>query len=195
MIRPGTLPSRLLAAALLLAVLAGAVFAVAVPLAERWAELRERRAHAAELAARLRDIAAQREARAAELARAREVIAGAGLYLEAESRALAGARMGEMVREIAERHGAEVRSVRVVEGGEAEREARRVALNVAMRGAWAELFPVIHALETGVPYFFVRALTVSARGRRRPGRAEQEEAPTLEAQFELYGFLPPELGA
>ena len=195
MIRRGTLVSRLLAAALLVAVLVAAVTMVAAPLAERWAELRDQRAHAAEMAARLRSIAAEREARAAELEAAREAIARAGLYLQAESRALAGARMGEILREVAGRNGAEVRSVRVVEGGEADQEAGRVALNVAMRGQWADLFPVIHALETGEPYFFVRAFTISARGRRRPGRAEEDEAPVLEVQFELYGYLPPEVAA
>ncbi len=195
MIRPGTLLSRLLAVALLVAVLAAGVMTVAVPLTERWAELQDRRAHAAEMAARLRAIAGEREARAAELADVQQTIAEAGLYLEAESRALAGARMGEMLREVAERHGAEVRSVHVVEGGEAEREAGRVALNVAMRGAWADLFPVIHALETGEPYLFARAITVSARNHRRPGRANEEAAQVLEIQFELYGYLPPEIAA
>lgn len=195
MIRRGTLVSRLIAGALLVAVVAALVTMVAVPLAERWSELRDQRAHAAEMTARLRAIAAEREARAAELEAAREAIADAGLYLEAESRALAGARMGEMLREVAGRHGAEVRSVRVVEGGEADREAGRVALNVAMRGRWEDLFPVIHGLETGAPYFFVRAYTISARSRRRPGRVEAEEAPVLELQLELYGYLPPELAA
>ncbi|HUF86821.1 MAG TPA: type II secretion system protein GspM [Thermohalobaculum sp.] len=193
MIRPGTLISRFLAAALLVAVVIAAVMAVFVPLAERWAELRDQRAHAAEMVTRLRAIAAEREVRAAELAAVQKTLAEAGLYLEAESPALAGARMGEMLREIAERHGAEVRSVRVVEGGEAERKVGRVALNVAMRGVWADLFPVIHALETGEPYLFLRALTISARERRRPDRVNEEAAPTLEVQFELYGFLPPEV--
>ena len=197
MIRPGTLLSRLVAVALLAAVLAAAVMTVAVPLAERWAELQDRRAHAVEMAARLRAIAAEREMRAAELAAAQETIAETGLYLAAESRALAGARMGEMLREIAEGHGAAVRSVRVVEGGEAEQDTGRVALNVAMRGTWADLFPVIHALETGEPYLFVKALTISARGRRRPGRADADDdaAAMLEVQFELYGYLPPEVAA
>lgn len=193
MIRPGTLISRLLAAALLVAVIAAAAMAVFVPLVERWAELRDQRAHAAEMVTRLRGIAAEREARAAELAAVQETLWEAGLYLEAESPALAGARMGETLRDIAERHGAEVRSVRVVEGSGAEREAGRVALNVAMRGAWADLFPVIHALETGEPYLFLQALTISARDRRRPGRAAEEAAPTLEVQFEVYGYLPPEV--
>lgn len=192
MIRPGTVVSRLLAAALFVAVLAAAVLLVAVPLAERWAELEERRAHAVELASRLRTIAAGREAHAAELAEARETIVDAGLYLEAESRALAGARMGEMLRELAQRHGGEVRSVRVVEGGEDDRKAGRVTLNVAMRGSWAQLFPVLHAVETGDPYFFVQSFTVSARGRRR-ARAAEEDAQTLELQVELYGYLPPEV--
>ena len=194
MIRPGTLASRLLALALLAGVIAAAVIVVAVPLAERWAELRDRRAHAIELAARLSAIAAEREVRSAELAAAREAIAEAGLYLEAESRALAGARMGEILRQVAERHGGAVRSVRVIDGGEADREAGRVALNVAMQGAWSDLFPVIHALEVGEPYFFVEAFTISSRARRRrPGRDEEDEAPVLELQFELYGYLPPEV--
>ena len=194
MIRRGTMLSRLLAVAILVAAVAAVVMLVVMPLAERWSELREQRAHAIEMASRLKAIAAEREARAAELEAAREAIAGAGLYLEAESPALAGARMGEILRQIAGQHGAEVRSVRVVEGGEADEQARRVALNVAMRGVWDDLFPVIHAIESGEPYFFVRAFTVSARGRRRPGRAQEEEAPVLELQFELYGYLPPEVG-
>lgn len=192
MIRPGSLVSRLIAAALFVAVLAAAVLLVAAPLAERWAELEERRADAVELASRLRSIAAGREAHAAELAEARETIVDAGLYLEAESRALAGARMGEMLRELAQRHGGEVRSVRVVEGGEDDRKAGRVTLNVAMRGGWAQLFPVLHAVETGDPYFFVQSFTVSARGRRR-ARAAEEDAQVLELQVELYGYLPPEV--
>lgn len=190
MIRPGTLVSRLAAVALLLAVLAGAAFAVALPLAERWAELRAQRAHALELTTRLRAIAATRAARTAELAAVERAIAGTGLYLEAESPALAGARMGESLREIAERHGAEMRSIRVIEGGEGERASGRIALNVAMRGHWAELFPVLHALEAGEPYFFIRAFTISARERRRA--AADREAPVIELQLELYGHLPPE---
>jgi len=192
MIRAGTLVSRFVAVALLLAVLVAATVLVAMPLAQRWAELEERRAQAVDLAERFRAIAATREARAAELAAARRAISAAGLYLEAESRALAGARMSEMLRELAERYGAEVRSVRVIEGGEDDREAGRVALNVAMRGAWAQLFPVLHAVETGDPYFFVQSFTISARGRRR-ARGAEEESPTLELQIELYGYLPPEV--
>lgn len=192
MIRRGTLLSRTVAVTLLVAVTAAAMMAIAMPLAERWAELQDRRAHAAEMTARLRAIAAEREARAAELAAARRTIAEAGIYLEAESPALAGARMGELLRQVTERHGGEVRSVRVVEGGEADEAAGRVALNVAMRGRWEDLFPVIHALESGEPSFFVRTYTISARGRRRPGRSEQDEAPLLELQLELYGYLPPE---
>lgn len=194
MIRPGTLPSRLLALALLAGAITAVIILVAAPLAERWSELRDQRAHAAEMAQRLNAIAAEREARAAELAAVREEIARAGIYLEAESRALAGARMGEVLRQIAERHGGAVRSVRVIEGGEADRESGRVALNVAMQGVWSDLFRVIHELESGEPYFFVEAFTVSSRARRRrPGRAEEDEAPMLELQFELYGYLPPEV--
>lgn len=193
MIRAGTLASRLLAVAFLAALLAAAAMGVAVPLAERWTQLQDQRAQASALAARLRAIAAERGARSAELAAVRKAIADAGLYLEAESRALAGARMGEVLRQLAERYGGEVRSVRVVEGDEADREAGRVALNVAMRGRWPDLFPVIHALETGEPYFFVRAFTISARGRRRPSRIEEDDAPVLEFQLELFGYLPPEV--
>lgn len=195
MIRRGTLLSRLLAVALLAAVVVVAMTVVVLPLAERWAALRDERAQAAELAARLAAIAAERETRAAELEAAREAIADAGLYLEAESPALAGARMGEILRQVAEQHGAEVRSVRVVEGGEADRKAGRVALNVAMRGQWADLFPVLHALESGEPYFFVRAFTISARGRRRPGGVQEDAEQILELQFELYGYLPPEVAS
>lgn len=192
MIRRGTLVSRLVAVALMVAVLGAVLLVVAVPLAERWADLRERRVHAAEMAQRLQAIAAGREARAAELGDARAAIAGAGLYLEAETRALAGARMGERLREIAERHGAEIRSVRVIDGSEADREAGRVTLNVAVRGQWVQLFPVIHAIESGEPYFFVRSFTISARGQRR-ARTSVEETPLLELQFDLYGYLPPEV--
>ena len=193
MIRPGSLASRLLALALLAGVLAVAALGVAAPLAGRWAQLEDQRAQAADMLARLRAIAAEHDARAAQLAQARKTITDAGLYLKAESRALAGARMGELVRQVVERHGGEVRSVRVVEGGEADQKAGRVALNVAMRGAWAQLFPVLHDLETGEPYLFMRSFTISARGRRRPGRTGDEETPVLELEFELYGYLPPEV--
>ncbi len=191
MIRSGTLISRLLALALAVAALAGLVFGIALQLAERWAELQDRRAHALDMAARLGAVAATREARAAELEAVERAIAGAGLHLEAETPALAGARLGEVLRETVGRHGAELRSVRVLEGGEADREAGRVGLNVALRGHWAELFPVLHAIEAGEPYLFVRAFTISARDRRRAG-ARQDDAPLIEMQLELYGHLPPE---
>ena len=191
MIRPGSLVSRLLAVALLVAALTGVAFGIALPLAERWAELEARREHALEMVARLRAIAATRDARAAELAAVEREIARAGLHLEAETRALAGARLGETLRDIAERQGAEMRSVRVIEGGADDRSSDRVGLNVALRGHWAELFPVLHAIEAGQPYLFVQAFTISARDRRRAGRTE--EAPLIEMQIELYGHLPPEV--
>lgn len=191
MIRTGTLVSRALALALLAAVLAALALLVVLPLAQHWTSLGERRAEAARLAARFHAMAETRDSRAARLAAVSEGMREAGLYLEAESRALAAARMQEMVADTVARHGGEIRSIRVVPGGEEELEAGRVALDVAMLGQWSELFPILHALESGEPQFFVRSFTISAREQRRPGVAEA--VPTIQLGFEIYGHLPPEV--
>lgn len=187
MIRAGSRVSRALALALLAGLVGLAGVTVVKPLAERWTELRDRRAETAEMLARFRTVAAQRDAQAREHETARRTIASAGLYLEAESQALAGARMGETLRRIAERHGGELRSVRVLDG----QDPGHVALHAAMNGDWAAIFPVLHAIETSDPYFLLRAFSISARSGRsaEPGGEDR----TIEIEFEMHGYLPPEI--
>ena len=193
MIRQGSIVSRLLALALLAAVVLALAVLVILPLAGHWSRLAAERADAAQLAQRFRAVAATRESRAAELAALQERMSEAGLYLEAESQALAGARMQEMLTAMASRHGGEVRSIRVIQGSDEELAAGRVALDVTMRGQWSELFPILHALETGEPQFFIRSLTISAREQRRRARGEDDQAPLIQLAFEIYGHLPPEV--
>lgn len=193
MIRPGTLGSRLLALTLLAAVVIATAVLVVSPLVGHWTRVHAERAEAMALAARFRAVAETRESRAAQLAALSEGMSAAGLYLEAESRALAGARMQEMLTEMAERHGGEIRSIRVVQGAEEDREAGRVALDVAMRGQWSELFPILHALETGEPQFFIRSLSISARQQRGTRRSDDGGTPLIQLGFEIYGHLPPEV--
>lgn len=192
MIRAGTFGSRLLALILLLAALLAATMFVVSPLVGHWTRLNAERADAAELAARFRAVAETREGRAAQLAALSERMSAAGLYLEAESRALAGARMQEMLTDTVARHGGEIRSIRVVRGAEEDQAAGRVALDVAMRGQWSELFAVLHALEAGEPQFFIRSLSISAR-QQRGTRRRDEGTPLIQLGFEIYGHLPPEV--
>lgn len=195
MIQSGTLPSRLVAIGLL--VLALVLFATAVvsPLVGRWVELRDSRAHAIEMAGRFQAIARARDLRIDELAEVEAEIARSGLYLEAESRALAGARMREILKAAVADSGGEVRSVRVLDGGDAKGEAQRVTLNVVMRGTWSQLFPVLYDLEAGTPRLFITEFTVgSGRARRRRRQqVEAETAPMMEMKFELHGYMPQEV--
>jgi len=187
-IKPGTLVSRLVALGLLALLVIGLATTVVTPLAERWAELREARAHGIELAGRFRAIAETRDRKVAELAEAEAAIAGSGLYLEAASEALAGAEIREILKAAVAEHGGEVRSVRVLQGTEEAGQARTVTLKVAMRGMWAELFPVLHALESGTPQLTITSFTIdAARGRRSRRSVETEQA--MEMDFELQGYL------
>jgi hypothetical protein len=193
-IKSGTLTSRLVAVALLVLVLVAIATAVVSPLVERWVQLRDERADAIELAGRFRAIARARDKRAAELAAVKREVAGSGIYLEAESRALAAAQMREILKAAVADHGGEVRSVRVLEGGDTEGEAQRISLNVVMRGRWSELFPILYSLEAGSPRLFITEFTIGSRRRRRRRRVQIEDTePVMEMKFALHGYLPREI--
>lgn len=194
MIRSGTITSRLIAVALLVLMLVAIATVVVLPLAGRWVQLRDERADAIEMAERFRAIARARDLRAGELAAVKRQIAGSGIYLDAESRALAAAQMREILKAAVAEHGGEVRSVRVLEGGDADGEGQRITLNVAMRGTWSQLYPILYSLEAGSPRLFITQFTVSTgRGRRRRLNQVEDTEPVMELKFSLHGYLPQEV--
>jgi hypothetical protein len=52
---------------------------------------------------------------------------------------------------------------------------------------------VLHELESSEPYLFVDNLQIKSTTRRRK-RAEEQQVDVLSIRFDIYGYLPPEVG-
>ena len=190
MLRPGSLLSRSLALALLLAALLGAYQLVLLPVLAAWRQTESEIEQAQTLLARYRALAEQR-AQLAERVRAQEeaaeTVAG---YLTGPSDALAAAALQDRVKSVIERAEGELRSTQILPaqavetGVSARRTAVRIQFGVSVEG----LQEVLYELETGEPYLFVDDLSIRERRVRRRRNAPETEA-VLDVSVEISGYV------
>lgn len=193
MIRQGSVLSRLAALMLLIGAAIGLWLGVAAPALERFSGGRAQIAEMLELRDRLARLASEREAAAAELEAAKAAVLGAGLHLVAVSETLAAAEMRERLNEIVQRHGGELRSVRVTPVEVAEDQDRTIGMRIAMRGGFESLFSTLYAVEAGAPYYFIDSAELKARRarRRRSNDPDVEREEVLELRFDVTAIMRP----
>jgi hypothetical protein len=191
MLQPGSLLARVLALALLAAVVAGGYLVVVVPVMAAYRETGEAIERAESLLQRQRALAAQRplliERLEEEKAQADEV---AG-YLEGPSDALAAAQLQDLVKEVVEAAGGELRSTRILpaDAVEASPGTRRTTLRVQLVVSIDGLAQTLYGLEAGQPYVLIDELTVRNQAERRRRRSKGAEGPQLDVSHELSGFV------
>lgn len=177
--------SRVLAIALLLAVLVVLAVLVYVP----WQRAHEH--YDAEIEDRLDRtsrflrIAAQRHNVEANIARIHKKNAGR-YYLKASAPALAAAEVQQMAQTIIEANELKVESTQFAAHKD-DGARRRIAVNFQLRGPLPAVQKALYELETAVPYLYVDNLVVRSSVARvfRPVPGVE---PDVLVQFELYAY-------
>lgn len=179
--------SRLLAVALLLAVLAALYgFAVQPLLAQHRAydetivDLRYR-------LAQYQRIARQGAALEQGLRDAKHQQATSSYYLKSAKPALASAELQQYVKERVTEGGGQLVSSQVMPEEKAE-VSPSVAIRVHMRGSIGSLRAVLYGLETGSPVLFVDEVFVTQGPRRRLANGQAPEETPLDIRFRVTGY-------
>jgi hypothetical protein len=191
MLRRGSLPSRALALALLGAILTGAYVLVIAPTVELYRATEKAVESAATLLQRHRTLAAQRSELSARLDEEKEQAAALAGYLEGPSDPLALAQLQDLVKDVIEAVGGELRSTQILPAQTVDISSgtRRATLRIQMVVAIDGLAAILNDLESGQPYVLIDELAVrSQRTRRRLGGGP-EAAPLLDISLELSGFV------
>lgn len=191
MLRPGSLPSRLLALALLAAVPILAYAFVVGPVIAAYRDAGEAITQAQRLLQSYRERAEQRPQLAQLLADQEERAGSITGYLEAVDDALAAAELQDRVKSVVEEAGGDLRSAQSlkVEPVEAVPGVRRAGLKVRFAADIDSLAAILYELETGEPYLFVEGLSIREPRRQRRRRDEPEQAPELDVVIDLYGYM------
>lgn len=191
MLRPGSLPSRLLALALLAAVPILAYALVLGPVISAYRDAGESIAQAHKLLRSYRERAEQRPQLAQLLADEEERADSITGYLEAVDDALAAAELQDRIKGVVEQAGGTLRSAQSlrVEAVEAVAGVRRAGLKVRFAADIESLATILYEIETGQPYLFVEALSIREPRRQRRRRDEPEQAPDLDVVLDLYGYM------
>lgn len=188
--RRGSLVSRMLALALLAALVFGAVRLIALPLAEAYQQAAQSIAQSQTLLQRYQALAAERPQLEERVAAQREATVTSAVYLEGESDALAGAALQDQVRTIIARAGGELNSTQILPVAPAgpDDSVRRASLKLQLTVDIEGLQQLLYELETAEPYLFVDDLIVRERRLRRLRDGAGEEL-MLDVSFEISGYL------
>ena len=188
--RRGSLVSRMLALALLVALVFGAVRLIALPVADAYQQAAQSIAQSQTLLQRYQALAAERPQLEERVAAQREATVTSAAYLEGESDALAGAALQDQVRTIIARAGGELNSTQILPVAPAgpDNSVRRASLKLQLTVDIEGLQQLLYELETAEPYLFVDDLIIRERRLRRLRDGAGEEL-MLDVSFEISGYL------
>ena len=188
--RRGSLVSRMLALALLVALVFGAVRLIALPVADAYQQAAQSIAQSQTLLQRYQALAAERPQLEEQVAAQREATVTSAAYLEGESDALAGAALQDQVRTIIARAGGELNSTQILPVAPAgpDNSVRRASLKLQLTVDIEGLQQLLYELETAEPYLFVDDLIIRERRLRRLRDGAGEEL-MLDVSFEISGYL------
>lgn len=188
--RRGSLVSRMLALALLVALVFGAVRLIALPVADAYQQAAQSIAQSQTLLQRYQALAAERPQLEEQVAAQREATVTSAAYLEGESDVLAGAALQDQVRTIIARAGGELNSTQILPVTPAgpDNSVRRASLKLQLTVDIEGLQQLLYELETAEPYLFVDDLIIRERRLRRLRDGAGEEL-MLDVSFEISGYL------
>jgi general secretion pathway protein M len=177
--------SRVLAIALLLAVIAMLAVLVYVPWHQAHLHYDEVIADRLDRTSRYLRIAAQRKNVEANIALITKRNASR-FYLKASSPALAAAEVQQMAQAIVEANALAVESTQFSSHKD-DGAHRKVTVSFRLRGPLPAVQKALYELETALPYLYVDNLDIRANAGRRSIPAPGVE-PDVLAQFDLYAF-------
>jgi general secretion pathway protein M len=192
MLRPGSLVSRLLAVALLVALPVLGYLLLVAPVVAAYREAGEAIAQAQQLLQSYRERAEQSPQLTQLLAEEEERASSVTGYLAAVDEALAAAELQDRVKGVVEGAGGALRSAQSlkVEPVDAVAGVRRAGLKVRFSADIESLAAILYELETGEPYLFVEGLSIREPRRQRRRNGDQaEEAPQLDVVVDLYAYM------
>lgn len=182
--------SRIMAVALLLAVLVLAWIFGLSPLLDRYRADRETVAFASEQLPRLQRLAAAAPLLRAELERISRDPTGTTRLLGGASDALAGADLQNRVSRDAKTYGLALRSVQILPPVE-EEGFRRIGVRVALEGTIGGLRRLLYGMETSPTFLFVDNLEIRSRsGGRILGRqsSQRQNDDRLAIRFDVNAY-------
>jgi general secretion pathway protein M len=115
-------------------------------------------------------------------------------YFDAETPALAGARLQSEVQEMVRSAGARPISTQILPANQ-EEQPPRVRIRTQLQGTTDELLDVLYRIETARPFLFVdqmsiRSTTPRARTvRRGVARGPRQEVGQLTVRLDIFGFI------
>jgi len=108
-------------------------------------------------------------------------------YLQSSSESLAAAELQRLLKRIAMAKKMEVFSIQNLPAAE-EHDFTRIALKVRMRGTLDNIVGLFHTIETGEPFLFMENISLRSLARKMHSPSPVQQ--TLEADFELVGYIP-----
>lgn len=113
---------------------------------------------------------------------------GVGL-LEGSNEALVGAELQARIKALAERNGAELRSVQILPPRDDEK-LRKITVRTQLSLAGDSLPGLLAAIEASTPFLFIEALDIRARPTRAQAAAAAGEGGIgLEARIDASGYM------
>jgi general secretion pathway protein M len=179
------LQSRVLAIALLLAVLATLAVLIYVPWKQAHLYYDAAIEDRLDRTSRYLRIAAQRKNIEANIALITKRNAGR-FYLKASSPSLAAAEVQQMAQAIVETNGLAVESTQFSSHKD-DGARRKVTVSFRLHGQLAAVQKALYELETAFPYLYVDNLLIRSSARRSAKPSEGVE-PDVAVQFDLYAF-------
>ncbi len=176
---------RVGALSLLLSVVALVVFGVVLPFNARLAALEEDRRIAATAIERLSERVRHRDQFAERLAAFEKQVSASDEHIQAQTAALGAAVMQRLLTEAAGRHGVHIDSTQVVPGPPAT-GLQRVVLRAELEGPFPGIAALLHGLESGLPYMFIKAVDMRASPGVAPGETED---PRLSVRIDVAAFI------
>ncbi|MEE8515752.1 MAG: type II secretion system protein GspM [Alphaproteobacteria bacterium] len=183
--------SRILALALLAAVLTG-LYGAAEPLIAEYQAYGTTIAQSRELLQRYQRIGNTRRPLQEQAKELRRRLKARGGYLPGASDSLAAAQLQNRVKKIVLAAGGAIKSTQTLTPSEVK-GLRQIDVRVQMSADIVALQKTIHALEADQTYLFLDNVDIRRqRSRRRRNRKTTATVPPLTVRFDIYGYRRPE---
>jgi general secretion pathway protein M len=180
-------PSRLLALALLLAVVGLFWFGLAQPLLDDYMETGDTIAQSKIMLARFQRAGSTLQQRQNELARLRQQQATQDGFLQGTNETLLGADIQNRIKTLAEASHGELKSTQILPVQD-EGKYRRVTVRGQMSLGLAAAQQVFYGLESTTPTLFLDNVNIRARSESRR-QSEATDDPVLDLRFDVYGYM------
>lgn len=183
---------RLLALALLIAVVAVPYLAIIRPVIAEFADNRDTLVEQARLLERYGRLAAAGEGLSERIETLRQEPVAENAYLEGASEALVAAELQTRVKSAVQSNGGTLNSTQILDPA-SEAGFRRLTVRVRMSASTDALPKVLHALVASQPFLFIDNVDINARTvrSRAGGGAGETESVELIASFDLFGYMRP----